>query len=58
MEGLAEIRCATVSVESKLSTLITRMDEVEKLVDYLDTAERERQANPPAGKTNLLHGDP
>ena len=41
-----------------LSNLITRMDEVEKLVDYLDTAERERQPSPPAGKINLLHGDP
>lgn len=51
--GLAEIRRTTASVETKLSSLITRMDEVEKRVEYLEMAEQEWQANPPASKTDV-----
>lgn len=51
--GLAEIRRATASVETKLSSLITRMDDVEKRVEYLEVAEQEWQANPPASKTDV-----
>lgn len=53
MEGLAEIRRTTASVETKLSTLITRIDEVEKRVEYLETTEKEWQANPPASKMDV-----
>ncbi|ROI73788.1 LINE-1 type transposase domain-containing protein 1 [Anabarilius grahami] len=53
MEGIAEIRKTTASVEAKLSALITRLDEVEKRVEFLEGAERELQANPPATKAEL-----
>lgn len=53
MEGIAEIRKTTTSVEAKLSALITRLDEVEKRVEFLEGAERELQANPPATKAEL-----
>ena len=53
LEGLAEIRRSTASVENKLSSLITRMDDVEKRMEYLETAEKEWQANPPASKTEV-----
>ena len=39
--GLAEIRCTNVSVETKLSALITRQDDVENQVEYLERAEQE-----------------
>ena len=51
--SLAEIRRTTASVETKLSTLITRMDDVEKRVEYLETIEQDRLANPPASKTDV-----
>lgn len=51
--GLAEIRCTTALVESKLSSLITRMDDMEKRMEYLERAEQEWQANPPASKTEV-----
>lgn len=44
MEGLAEIRRSTAAVETKLSTLITRIEDVEKRVEFLESAELERQA--------------
>lgn len=47
------IRHTTASVESKLSTLITRIDVVEKRVEYLEAAEKEREANPLATKTDI-----
>lgn len=50
---LAEIRRTMVSVESKLSSLITRLDDVEKRVEYLEATEQEWQANPPASKTDV-----
>lgn len=53
LEGIAEIRKTTASVEAKLSALITRLDEVEKRVEFLEVAERELQANPPATKAEL-----
>lgn len=53
LEGLAEILRTTASVESKLSKLITRIDEVEKRVEYLEAAETEREANPLATKTDI-----
>ena len=51
--GLAEIHRTTVSVEAKLSALITRLDDVENPVKYLERAEQEWQANPPASKTDV-----
>ncbi len=51
--GLAEIRRTTASVESKLSSLITRMDDMEKRVEHLEMTEQEWQANPPASKTDI-----
>lgn len=53
MEGLAEIRRTTASVETKLSNLITRFDDVEKRVEYLESVEKDWQANPPASKTEV-----
>ena len=53
LEGLAEIRRATESVESKMSTLITRINDVEKRVEYLEAGEAEREANPLATKTDI-----
>lgn len=50
---LAEIHRTTASVEAKLSTLITRMDDVEKRVEYLEMTEKDWQANPPASKTDV-----
>lgn len=50
---LAEIRCATASVASKLSSLITRLDDVEKRVEYLEATEQEWQANLPASKADV-----
>ena len=50
---LAEIRRSTASVETKLSSLITRMDDMEKRVEYLETTEQEWKANPPASKTDV-----
>ncbi|RXN19406.1 liprin-beta-2-like isoform X2 [Labeo rohita] len=53
MDGIAEIRKTTASVEAKLSALITRLDEVEKRVEFLEGAEKELKANPPATKLEL-----
>lgn len=40
-------------VEAKLSALITRLDEAEKRVEFLEGAEKELQTNPPATKAEL-----
>lgn len=53
MEGITEIRKTTASMEAKLSALITRLDEVEKRVEFLEGSEKELKANPPASKVEL-----
>lgn len=53
LEGLAEIRRTTMSTETKLSSLITRMDDMEKRVEYLETFEKDWQAAPPASKKDI-----
>ena len=53
LTGLAVIRRTTASVETKLSTLITRMDDMEKRVESLEMTEQEWQANPPASKSDV-----
>ncbi|XP_051968020.1 uncharacterized protein LOC127633192 [Xyrauchen texanus] len=53
MEGLTEIRQVTTSMEAKLFTPITRMDEAEKRIEYLEAAKKELQTNPSASKTDM-----
>ncbi|KAL0195044.1 hypothetical protein M9458_008616, partial [Cirrhinus mrigala] len=53
MGGIEDIRRTTTSVESKLSALITRIDDVEKRVEFLKETENERQRNPSASKCEL-----
>ncbi|KAG7457281.1 hypothetical protein JOB18_019123 [Solea senegalensis] len=40
-------------IETKLSPLITRLDDVEKRVEHLEMTEKDWQANPPASKTDV-----
>lgn len=53
MGGIEEICRTTASVESKLSALITRIDDVEKRVEFLEEKEKDWQANLPATKCDL-----
>lgn len=53
MEGLAEIRRTTASTEAKVSILVSRLDEMERRVEYLETVEKGWQANPPASKKDV-----
>ncbi|KAI4881460.1 hypothetical protein NFI96_000609 [Prochilodus magdalenae] len=57
MSSLAEVKRSTASIEGKLSSLITRISEVEKRVEFLEGTERELRenaiANPPATKSEL-----
>lgn len=53
LEGLTEIRRATMLTEAKLSTLIMQIDEMEKRIDYLETFEKDWQTNPPASKNDV-----
>lgn len=45
LAGLEEIRRATASVESKLSSLISRMAEVEKRMEWLEDADKKMRAS-------------
>lgn len=53
VKGIEEIRRTTTSMEEKLSTLMTRLSDVEARLDYLEQGEQERQANPVATKEDL-----
>lgn len=53
MGGIEEICRTTASVESKLSALIMRIDDVEKRVEFLEEKEKDWQANLPATKCDL-----
>ncbi|KAL7844187.1 hypothetical protein SRHO_G00227260 [Serrasalmus rhombeus] len=53
LEGLEEIRHSTSSVEAKISALITRIEEVEKRVEFLESVEKDREADPLARKTDI-----
>ena len=53
MQSLGEIRKATSSMEEKLTTLMTRIGDVEGRLGFLEDAETERKANPPATKSEL-----
>ncbi|KAF7645684.1 hypothetical protein LDENG_00200020 [Lucifuga dentata] len=61
LASLDDIRCTTVSVEGKLSLLISRLTEVEKRVEWLEDADKSLkaswEANPVATKAevDVLH---
>lgn len=53
IEGLAEIRRTTASTEAKVSTLISRIDEMERRIEYLESVDKDLQANPLANKKDV-----
>ena len=53
VKGIEEIKRTTASTESKLTVMMTRLQEAEARLDFLESAERERQTNPPATKDDF-----
>lgn len=53
LQNLGDIRKATMSMEGKLSSLVTRIKDVEGRLGFLEDAEEQRHATPPATKTEV-----
>lgn len=53
LQSLGEIRKATSSMEEKLTTLVTRISEVEGRLGFLEESDNRLKANPPATKAEV-----
>lgn len=53
LQSLGEIRKTTSSMEEKLTSLVTRINDVEGRLGFLEESDSHLKANPPATKTEL-----
>lgn len=53
VKGIEEIKRTTASTEMKVTAMMTRLNEAEARLDYLEAIEKEREVNLPATKTDI-----